>query len=107
MAYSPPVSVSARAPIGLRGDPPGMTEGRRGLSRLTSAGGDHAGSTYLPTTGRGGEAPSSKATTWRAAAGAATAIVTAAAARATHPLCPRIPEVLVVRTFAATMRVSS
>jgi hypothetical protein len=33
----------------LRGEPPAITSGRRGLSRLTSAGGDHAGCTYLPS----------------------------------------------------------
>jgi hypothetical protein len=48
IAYSPPLSVSAAAPIGLRGDPPSMTFGSRGLARLMSAGGDHAGLMYLP-----------------------------------------------------------
>src|SRR5215211_8845792 len=52
MAYSPPDSVSAATPIGLLGEPPAMTFGRRGLSRLTSAGGDHAGRTCLPSTAR-------------------------------------------------------
>src|SRR5579872_2741300 len=48
MAYSPPASVIAATPIGLRGEPPGMTSGMKGLSRLTSAGGDQAGLRYLP-----------------------------------------------------------
>src|SRR5215467_2620851 len=44
MAYSPPpLSVMAAAPMGLPGLPPGITFGSEGLSRLTSAGGDHAG----------------------------------------------------------------
>src|SRR5438477_1372047 len=49
IAYSPPERVSAAAPIGLRGLPPGMTSGNDGLSRLTIAGGDQAGDTYLPS----------------------------------------------------------
>ncbi len=49
MAYSPPDRVSAAAPIGLRGEPPGMTSGRRGLSRRTSSGGAQAGRTYFPS----------------------------------------------------------
>src|SRR6202035_5802067 len=48
MAYSPPASVIAATPIGLRGDPPGMTSGIDGLSCLTSFGGDQAGLRYLP-----------------------------------------------------------
>ena len=48
IAYSPPLSVSAAAPIGLRPEPPGITFGRLGLSRFTSAGGDQAGLRYLP-----------------------------------------------------------
>ena len=48
MAYSPPLSVIAAAPIGLRGEPPSMTFGSFGLARLMSAGGDHAGLMYLP-----------------------------------------------------------
>ena len=35
MAYSPPASARAATPIGLRGEPPGMTFGRFGWSRLT------------------------------------------------------------------------
>src|SRR4051812_27726783 len=49
MAYSPPASVIAATPIGLRGEPPGMRFGSLGLSRLTSFGGDQAGCTYLPS----------------------------------------------------------
>src|SRR5258708_39985701 len=49
IAYSPPASVIAATPIGLRGDPPGMTAGMYGLSRLTSLGGDQAGLRYLPS----------------------------------------------------------
>jgi len=47
MAYSPPLSVIAAAPMGLLGTPPGITFGSEGLSRLTSAGGDHAGRNCL------------------------------------------------------------
>ena len=36
-------TVIAATPIGFRGEPPGMTSGILGLSRLTSLGGDHAG----------------------------------------------------------------
>src|SRR5215204_5703855 len=43
IAYSPPESVSARGPIGLPGEPPGITCGSFGLSALTSAGGVQAG----------------------------------------------------------------
>jgi len=49
MAYSPPASVMAATPMGFRGVPPGITFGRNGLSRLTSAGGDQAGFRYLPS----------------------------------------------------------
>ena len=49
MAYSPPESVMAATPIGLRGEPPGITSGMLGLSRLTSFGGDQAGLRYLPS----------------------------------------------------------
>src|SRR5260370_8219995 len=49
IAYSPPANVIAATPIGLRGDPPGMTSGIEGLSRLTSAGGDQAGLRYFPS----------------------------------------------------------
>jgi len=38
-----------KRPFGLRGEPPGMTSGIDGLSRLTSLGGDHAGYRYLPS----------------------------------------------------------
>ena len=37
IAYSPPASVIAATPIGLRGEPPGMTSGIDGLSCFTSA----------------------------------------------------------------------
>src|SRR3954468_4443471 len=50
IAYSPPESVVAATPIGLLGAPPGITSGSFGLSALTSAGGVHAGWTYLPFT---------------------------------------------------------
>src|SRR5436853_6417816 len=49
IAYSPPLSVSAAAPIGFRGLPPGMTFGIDGLSRLTSLGGDQSGRRCLPS----------------------------------------------------------
>src|SRR5262252_9206858 len=49
MAYSPPDNVIAATPIGLRGEPPGMTSGMFGLSCFTSAGGDQAGWRYLPS----------------------------------------------------------
>ena len=49
MAYSPPASVIAATPMGLRGEPPGIMSGSEGLSRLTSAGGDQAGLRYLPS----------------------------------------------------------
>ena len=39
----------AAAPIGFLGEPPGITRGSDGLSRLTSAGGDQAGLRYLPS----------------------------------------------------------
>src|ERR1700759_1464963 len=42
MAYSPPESVIAATPIGLRGEPPGITSGMFGLSGLTSFGGQPA-----------------------------------------------------------------
>src|ERR1700731_185692 len=47
MAYSPTLSVSAAAPMGLFPLPPRITLGREGLSRLTSAGGGPAGRRYL------------------------------------------------------------
>src|SRR6202043_969197 len=49
IAYSPPAKVMAATPIGLRGEPPGMTSGIDGLSCLTSLGGDQAGLRYLPS----------------------------------------------------------
>ena len=50
IAYSPPpLSVMAAAPIGFSGVPPGMTSGMFGLSRRTSAGGDHAGLMNFPS----------------------------------------------------------
>src|SRR5712692_1796234 len=49
MAYCPPLRVIAATPIGFLGDPPGITSGSCGLSCLTSAGGDQAGCTYLPS----------------------------------------------------------
>src|ERR1700759_125903 len=49
MAYSPPGSVIAATPIGLRGEPPGTTFGMFGLSRFASRGGDQAGLRYLPS----------------------------------------------------------
>ena len=48
MAYSPPLSVMAAAPMGLLGAPPGITAGSEGLSRLISAGGDQARLSCLP-----------------------------------------------------------
>ena len=49
MAYSPPARVIAATPIGLRGEPPGMTFGIDGLSHnpmgvaaMTLAGGEYA-----------------------------------------------------------------
>src|SRR5262249_60812476 len=49
MAYWPPLSVIAAAPIGFLGEPPAMRSGSRGWSRFTSAGGDQAGLMYLPS----------------------------------------------------------
>src|SRR3954470_18760713 len=43
MAYWPPDKVSAAAPIGFFGEPPGMMSGIPGCSRLMSGGGPHAG----------------------------------------------------------------
>ena len=48
--FAAPLSVIAATPIGFERLPPGMTFGRCGLSRRTSAGGDHAGLRYLPLT---------------------------------------------------------
>ena len=49
IAYSPGEIVSAPAPIGLFGAPPAITSGRLGFARFTSAGGDQAGWTCLPS----------------------------------------------------------
>src|SRR5262245_8484618 len=48
IAYSPPKSVIAAAPIGLDGEPPAITFGSEGFSRLIIAGGLHAGRRCLP-----------------------------------------------------------
>src|SRR6266446_9627460 len=50
IAYSPPDKVRAATPMGLWGDPPGITAGRSGLSRRMSCGGVQAGLRYLPLT---------------------------------------------------------
>src|ERR1043165_4413294 len=48
MAYSPPDSVSAAAPIGLPGEPPSCPRALFGRARAMSGAGCQAGFTYLP-----------------------------------------------------------
>jgi hypothetical protein len=48
IAISSRSSVIARAPIGFEGEPPEMSSGNSGWSRLTRSGGDQAGATNLP-----------------------------------------------------------
>ena len=48
IATSERLKVIAAAPIGFRGEPPGMTDDSSGWSCRTTSGADHAGEKYLP-----------------------------------------------------------
>src|ERR1700730_553819 len=50
IATSERFRVIAAAPMGLRGEPPGITLESAGWSRSTTAGADHAGGANLPLT---------------------------------------------------------